>query len=578
MERNLLWSTFIIGCAGWLGTVLLTLSRRPRGEKAIGLPFLVIAVLLPLVVYVVTLPDKPPFGVGQGWGRGFVIGSVGSLLATWVLMQARAALADVRRRSLRPAAAVAAPLFLALVAVATPLLFMRATIIDALVGVAMGWFCVSFVLFLGLAGTSISHYLSVVAGIGFTVTLCAVTALGIYREPITPGIARGAWSTLAMLLACGVPLSLLLSALMVRVLVRPASGNPINRLFAGVGRRYFPDTDSDALAGRGYGIVLCGVLLLALGNVLSLKLIEEPRLFSVILLGVLTGLVTWWLAHESRPATAATEETMMPGSLSPLAALVMLCAFMVSYQLLQGFGAGLMLLAAWMSLALALPGALQDEGDYAESAVVPQFWSTPLALSRVLMFATVLLLYRVFSMRFRDDLHGVALTDHYALFGFLAGAMTPGLLAGLLWSPVLVLAEGKNLAGARLGRLLLVAVLALAVPAAILVLWGAKCALALLAGLALATVGGHLPSVSARRAAEMLPRAIMATSLFAVAIALALVQWTHRVLPVAEMTRADRIRVLAGVVGALLILLLIADYGGRLIDWAQRRRQTSGTG
>ena len=571
MEHNLLWSTFIIGCAGWLGTVLLTLTRRPRGERAIGIPFLLMAVLLPLAVYLVTLPTRPPFGDGQGWGRGFVIGSIGSLLAALVLMQARAAMVDAQKRPLRAAAVVAAPLFLALVAVATPLLFMRATIIDTLVGVAMGWFCVSLIFYLGLAGVSIAHHLSIAAGIGFTVTLCAVAALAIYREPITPGIAKGAWSTLGIMFACGVPLSLLLSALIVQILVRPASGNPINRLFAGVGRRFFPDTEGDALAGRGYGIVLCAVLLLALGNVLSLKLIEEPRLFSVILLGVLAGLVAWWLARDAKPG-----ESVTAGSLSPLAALVMLSAFMVSYQLLQGFGAGLMLLAAWISLALALPAALQDEGDNVESVTAGQFSSTALALSRLLLFAVVLLLYRVFTMRFRDDLQGVALTDHYALFGFLAGAMTPGLLTGLLWSPMLAVAEEKNLAGARLGRLALTAVLALAVPAAILVLWGAKCALALLAGLALATVSGHLPAVSTQRVAMMLPRAVMTTSLFAVAIALALTQWTQHILPVAEMTRADRIRILAGVVGGLLVLLLIADYGGRLIDWMQRRRRPSG--
>jgi len=566
MERSLLWSAFIIGCVGWIGAVLLTVSRRPRGESAIDRPFLLLAVLLPIIVYLSTLPIKPPFSVGQGWGRGFVIGSLGSLLAGWVLMQARVALSNVPQRPLRAAAIVAAPMFLSLVAVAIPLLFLRAAIIDALVGVAMGWFCVSFVLYVGLSGASISHHLSTVASIGFTVTLCAVAALGIYREPITPAVAKGAWSTLGVALACGVPLSLLLSALLVQILVRPASGNPINRLFAGIGRRFFSHSDSDALAGRGYGIVLCVVLLLALGNFLSLKLIEEPRLFSVILLGVLTGLVTWWLVRGAK-----SNEPTNTNSLSPLAALIVLSAFMVSYQLLQGFGTGLMLLAAWLSLALALPAALQDESEDIEST---QSSSTALALSRLLFFTTVLLLYRVFTMRFRDDLHGVSLTDHYALFGFLAGAMTPNLLAGMLWSPALTTTDDRDLSGARLGRLVLTAVLALAIPTAILVLWGAKCALALLAGLALATVSGYAATGSTQGALLSLPRAMMTTSLFAVAVALALVQWAHRILPVAEMTRADRIRILATVVGGLLILLLIADYGGRLIDWARRRRQT----
>ena len=371
-----------------------------------------------------------------------------------------------------------------------------------------------------------------------------------------------------MVLACAVPLSLLLSALFVQILRRTASGNPIDRLFASVGSRFFPGADNNALAGRGYGVVLCVVLLLAAGNMLSLKVVEEPRVFYIILLGVLTGLVTWWLACDVKP-----DESSTTGVISPLGVLVMLSAFMVAYQLLQGFGAGLMLLAAWLSLALALPAALQDEAENMSQLATPA-----LALSRVLLFATILVLYRLFSMRFRTDIQGVALTDHYAFFGFLAGAMTPAWLSGLLWSPALSVAEEKDLAGARLGRLVLVGVLALAIPASILVLWGAKCALALLAGLALATVSGAWTGMSTQRAPVVLPRAIMTTSLCALAVALALTQWTHHVLPVAEMTRADRIRVLAGIMGAFLVLLLIADYGGRFIDWTQRRRKATVVG
>jgi multisubunit Na+/H+ antiporter MnhB subunit len=60
-----------------------------------------------------------------------------------------------------------------------------------------------------------------------------------------------------------------------------------------------------------------------------------------------------------------------------------------------------------------------------------------------------------------------------------------------------------------------------------------------------------------------------------VGIALALTQWTHRILPLAEMSRADRIRVLTWVVVGLLVLLLAADYGSRLMDWIRRRQSGS---
>src|SRR5581483_12288862 len=88
--------------------------------------------------------------------------------------------------------------------------------------------------------------------------------------------------------------------------------------------------------------------------------------------------------------------------------------------------------------------------------------------------------YRLVMTRFTSDLKGVSLTDNYALFGFLAGALLPSLLSGFLLRP-----GTPMTAGSALFRLVLTALLVLAAPAFILLLWGAKCAVALVLGLAL---------------------------------------------------------------------------------------------
>ena len=66
-------------------------------------------------------------------------------------------------------------------------------------------------------------------------------------------------------------------------------------------------------------------------------------------------------------------------------------------------------------------------------------------------------------------------------------------------------------------------------------------------------------------------------ALFALAMMLALTQWTHHVLALALLSRAEKIRALAWIVGTTIALLLLADYGGRIGRWLKNRRQDTGT-
>jgi len=175
-----------------------------------------------------------------------------------------------------------------------------------------------------------------------------------------------------------------------------------------------------------------------------------------------------------------------------------------------------------------------------------------------MLFGVLLLLYRLFTVRYFSELHGVNLTDHYALFGLLFGAMLPPVLAGYL---LRMTGSPFASAGSRLLRIVVVGLLVLLLPTVVLALWGVKCALALFLGLALSV---------AITENSLLP------ALIALATGLALTQWTHHVLPLAQLTRDQKIHALF--VGGIVVLALIAlaDYGGKLGDW-MKNRKTGGT-
>ncbi len=107
---------------------------------------------------------------------------------------------------------------------------------------------------------------------------------------------------------------------------------------------------------------------------------------------------------------------------------------------------------------------------------------------------------------------------------------------------------------------LLAGALCLAAPGVILVLFGAKCALALLAGLAL----GSVPPFMVRRGGQVTANVttLLLPGLLAVAMALALAQFSGRVVPLGDLTRAGKIKVVSGAAAVVAVLLVASELGG----------------
>jgi hypothetical protein len=403
---------------------------------------------------------------------------------------------------------------------------------------------------------------------GFMAILGSTAALGIYRELLATNQVRGTLSALAV--AVG---SVMLVAFGLGAVVRSWRARrreQATRLFSGS-----PQDENYTLGGLGSQWPEALVALSTAGAVSALyafSLVDEPRqqqaLVAVLGLGMLAG----WLiprvvdeASSFAPGGAAAHSA--PPSvavLAPLAVLLVLSGTMVAHSLLQGFGVGLMVLGLWLPLSLALSrgtGQGQENGSPAAPVEVtipikPGTFNGP-ALIHLLLFVVILVLFRFFSWRFRDDLQSTTLTDHYALFGFLIGALLPPLLTRSLSRHAAEPASTRSVLGSPIVHLLLAWAMAFAVSAVILLLWGARCAPPMVVGLALScvltTATVHSPGATT-----------LVAPLLAVGTVMALSQWTEQLIALADLPRADRIKLLAILGGILLLLMLARDWRGRL--------------
>ncbi len=565
MERMAYFTALATGLAGLICGLLLA-KRRGAAAGVARSQWLFVAGL-PLLVFAATLPSRPPFESGHGFGSGFLLGGLGAALAAWLVLRAEAR-DESRSGGMASTLALISPQSVGLIVSVSPLLWLRQNLLDTLLGVAIGWLCSSLPL-LGAPGVGIrvsetpsqaeesdADSLPLLAGIGFVATLCALFALGEMRgsAAIFHSTQRVSWNVVGAILAAGVPFALLLCALPDTLFLRIGSRLPVDRSLASLsGAAVKPEN-----AGNSAASVLRGsfglTLFLCLTIFLSQRIMPQGMIWRLALAGVATAGLSLIAAgkaarsHENSPAVSQHHA---------LGLLIFAAGGMLSYQWLQGYGVGIWLLSVWLIVGYVLVRALESER--------PAFalHDTAQRFLNLALFGVVLLLYRVTQSRFSEDIASANLTDQYALFGLLVGAFTPAFLSGLLSG------RGEN----RLFRLLPVGLLTLAIPGVALLLYGAKCALALLIGAAL-SFGLFLASSSHNQDdanAVQNPKFKIQNSLFALALALALAQWSGRALDYTLLAKAQKVHLLEAIGAAAVVLILLSDYGGKFRSWRENR-------
>lgn len=593
MEQKLLLLTFAIGCVSWLCGVLLSRPEDNKDNGSISLPrpILLAALILPVLVFLATLPTKGLlFSEGHGLGNGFLLGATGAFLAGWTIRRAFRSAETMDRVS--PIGAIAGPAALSLVFAVIPLLWFRDTMIDVLLGIAIGWFCTAFLFYTGsrsLTGKVPSDrpLFALVANTGFTILLCAFTALGELRGHIQSLAKVGDsvhWSVPGLLFAAIAVVILLIASLPTTL----TSRLPMANLLAGwFSRRFEEEAARHEAASKARVIVSLAVTLIA-GRLLGSRFLDSTakeaiksksimmnvinwitgpsHLYQCILLGVIVGLISGWVLLSQNvvsdvPVSQDTNNlppgpqfwgshpppSSAAGGIWPRIALSLLtfdAGLLFAFLLMSGFGVAIFLLAAWLVFALSWRSALETESSDMEYAE----WRLQLSFDqlRFLLFGIVLLLHRLFAQRYHTELHGASMFDQYAPFMAFLGASICFVLARFL-RQVTGSKPANNVS--YMLRIVCAGSLVLLIPMALLILWGVKSTAALYFGLAISV---------AMFDGELLP------PLFALAFALALTQWTGHVLPFAQFTRDQKVTTLlwGGLIAAALLLL--SEYGGRL--------------
>ncbi len=463
MERTYLWACVVagllaflcrFGAAGRAASPETDPTSDRDGTHGTGR---MVALFVPFVLLLLTLPKSGAvWHEGGQLGFSALIGGLGAILA---------ALPFGKRND--------APLHWATLGVASATialtnLFLRASLFDALFGVAAGWFCTTFALYISLPVTvrTGNEGGRLAAGAGMVAALAGASLLGELRDELTPERANGTWTALL----CA---------------------------FAGVGALFGAGASVAPLSVSARAKQWVPYWVATLGSGLALFLlasrtVEDKR----IALAGAGGLLLWPLVHATFTRNGSP-------SLPTVAVLTLATGFLGALQLLQGTGVAAFVVGLWVAFATLgnEPTGTNDNHDNTERASFINASSVSLVL-----FSTILLLWRVFSARFADDLRGVTLTDQYALLGLLLGGALPSLLANV------GMPNGKA-TGAKpaavYAALLAGAVFVLASPGATILLFGPKCAVALLIGLALGVAyplanrrASMLPSLFATRAPE----------------------------------------------------------------------------
>ena len=320
-----------------------------------------------------SIPMKTPFAAGHGLGFGLLLGAVGACLTMLTLAHGWSDAQDAEDGDAPNMVACVAPFALAVVTVAIPLLWMRNVVVDALLGVALGWLTSTLLLLAGLnAARSAGRLLglTLTAGTGFTATLCALGAIGELggNVRVGSGFIGVPWSAPLLLLAAFMVFVLLLCALPPSLLRQLPGANLLLRASSSL-----KSESARQIAPNIARWLVGGLLFVALGTQFGHRLWGQPNVFRLIGMGVLASGLAWWmLAGQLRTATNGRGNQSGNWPRMALPILVMMAAGMVAFQMLSGVGFAIMLLGAWLTMGIALTGAQQSESPLAAGRQRPR--------------------------------------------------------------------------------------------------------------------------------------------------------------------------------------------------------------
>lgn len=569
MERNLLLISAGIGVAVWLCGALSGLFIRRSGTATLKLPMLfrIAMFAVPLIVFCITLPTTPPlFAPGSGFGIGFLVGGFACIIACWNLFSTLRASAD--GQPFVRSAGIVAPLGIALAASIVPAIWLRHFLLDGVLGVAIGWFCITMLAIVGLmtAEPSESHppaRLGLVFHAGSTVLFCMMMGMGVLGGKLSlPGTVPtlAYWSVVGAMFTAGVLVILLVANLPAVFAYRI----PGVLALIGLVERGATNDEAKQRIGRRWRAILVAIAILSFAKVLAVRFtsltdsqmtasnpilnffltaLGASPIFPVVLVGLVSALLCRWVCMERARVENEGNSGAIGWQNSAVAALLVVACYLLAFSRHGGFGFSLAFIAFMALASLSLGTAISNRNERTVSAVL--LLPTAGFLTRFFLFGVIIALYRLFTVRFASDVRGASLTDYFGLIGMLTGVLLPVMINGQLGRDPSALV---NKSGLGMFRLFLQALLTLLVPALMVTLMGAKCGQALLIGLALSVVIFEV---------SFLP------ALLAVGIALALGQWTHHIMPWSELTRSQKVNLLLMQGAAIVVIYLISAFMSR---------------
>ncbi|HHX38691.1 MAG TPA: hypothetical protein GX715_01900 [Armatimonadetes bacterium] len=575
MDAALAWVVLGVSLAGLSFAVLVpgfwlplpgTAAEDGDAERATTRLLLVTGAAVALVLFLATLPAHAPWSSGQALGRGYLLGAAGALMAVALLHHLRARVVMASREPAPAALQLTAIcgavglLSLGVLPLALAVLLFPASIIDALLGVALGGVLTALLARLGYAfhaqtAPEIPDGATLQGWAVYLATLAGALAFGFYHFPPPQALAR--------IVPLGLGAAMILA-------VAAAAG-----LF-GAAR-----TPARAFVCTG---VLSALVLALLSAVMLPRWVPESGAVAVVLLGIGTAFLSTLLAATLPPGKAGMGES------AGIAGLMLLGLYVTAFDWLRGYGVGLALVGAWVAgsgglaalywRGLARASALRWQRPAPEGGSEPA--SVALFLHQLLAVGLLALLFRLFLERYRPLATDLSLTVHFTFVGLVVGALIPLWIAESLERSVARLrrvsaapaAQRRGAASAAgLFAAAGIAFWAVGAPAAVGIAWGMRSLVGLLAGLLVAGVFLLFP-----RGERGKGIGAQASLLATVLIALATVQLAHLLEPLGVLHREVRVTVL-GVFAVLAVLsMLLGQWSARGACKAAFRLEGEGEG